>query len=86
MFRRQSSPTAPATISPPPYTIVFTLAILSGAHYVFFVSKLLNEDRRDEDKALKKSDKDALRYYISERSRRVHHRTTERGSRSGPEC
>jgi cardiolipin synthase len=28
------------------YTIVFALAVLSGAHYVFFVSKLLNEDRR----------------------------------------
>ena len=28
------------------YTTVFTLALLSGAHYVFFVSKLLNEDRR----------------------------------------
>jgi cardiolipin synthase len=40
---------------PTTYTTVFTLAILSGAHYVFFVSKLLNEDRRDEDKALKKS-------------------------------
>ena len=40
---------------PTTYTIVFTLSILSGTHYVFFVSKLLNEDRRDEDKALKKS-------------------------------
>ena len=38
---------------PTTYTTVFTLAILSGAHYVFFVSKLLNEDRRDEDKAPK---------------------------------
>src|SRR6267142_981305 len=28
------------------YTIVFVSAVLSGAHYVFFVSKLLNEDRR----------------------------------------
>jgi cardiolipin synthase len=28
------------------YTTVFAFAILSGAHYVFFVSKLLNEDRR----------------------------------------
>jgi len=28
------------------YTTVFTLAIFSGAHYVFFASKLLNEDRR----------------------------------------
>ena len=31
---------------PTMYTTVFTLAILSGAHYVFFASKLLNEDRR----------------------------------------
>jgi cardiolipin synthase (CMP-forming) len=28
------------------YTTVFSFAVLSGAHYVFFVSKLLNEDRR----------------------------------------
>lgn len=28
------------------YTVVFGLAILSGAHYVFFVSRLLNEERR----------------------------------------
>ena len=28
------------------YTTVFAFAVLSGAHYVFFVSKLLNEDRR----------------------------------------
>ena len=28
------------------YSSVFTLAILSGIHYVFFVSKLLNEERR----------------------------------------
>jgi len=31
---------------PTMYTVVFTLAILSGAHYVFFASRLLNEDRR----------------------------------------
>jgi cardiolipin synthase len=31
---------------PTVYTIVFAFAVLSGAHYVFFVSKLLNEDRR----------------------------------------
>jgi hypothetical protein len=30
------------------YTTVFTFAVLSGAHYVFFVSKLVNEDRRPE--------------------------------------
>jgi cardiolipin synthase (CMP-forming) len=28
------------------YTSVFTLAILSGVHYVFYVSKLMNEERR----------------------------------------
>ena len=30
------------------YVIVFTFAVLSGAHYVFFASKLLNEDRRNQ--------------------------------------
>ena len=28
------------------YTTVFAFAVLSGAHYIFFVTKLLNEDRR----------------------------------------
>jgi cardiolipin synthase len=28
------------------YTTIFALAVFSGAHYVFFASKLLNEDRR----------------------------------------
>src|SRR5262245_10704181 len=28
------------------YTTVFAMALLSGAHYVFFVSKLLNEERK----------------------------------------
>src|SRR6266478_3705493 len=28
------------------YTSVFTLTLLSGIHYVFFVSKLLNDDRK----------------------------------------
>ncbi|HSE30322.1 MAG TPA: CDP-alcohol phosphatidyltransferase family protein [Pyrinomonadaceae bacterium] len=28
------------------YVTVFVFAVLSGAHYVFFVSRLLNEDRR----------------------------------------
>jgi cardiolipin synthase len=28
------------------YTTVFAFAVLSGAHYVFFVSRLVNEDRR----------------------------------------
>jgi cardiolipin synthase (CMP-forming) len=27
------------------YTSVFTLALLSGIHYIFFVSRLLNESR-----------------------------------------
>jgi cardiolipin synthase len=30
------------------YTTVFALAVLSGAHYVFFVSRLVNEDRRED--------------------------------------
>jgi cardiolipin synthase len=28
------------------YALVFLFAVLSGAHYVFFVSRLLNEERR----------------------------------------
>jgi hypothetical protein len=28
------------------YVTVFAFAVLSGGHYVFFVSRLLNEDRR----------------------------------------
>jgi cardiolipin synthase (CMP-forming) len=39
-------PTGSGYYLPTIYTTVFTLAILSGAHYVFFVSKLMNEDRR----------------------------------------
>ena len=35
------------------YTTVFALAVLSGAHYVFFVTKLVNEDRRSEVETLK---------------------------------
>jgi cardiolipin synthase len=30
---------------PTVYTTVFVFSVLSGAHYVFFVSKLVNEDR-----------------------------------------
>ena len=30
---------------PTVYTTVFAFSVLSGAHYVFFVSKLVNEDR-----------------------------------------
>ena len=37
------------------YTTVFAFAVLSGAHYVFFVSKLVNEDRRSEPDTLKES-------------------------------
>jgi cardiolipin synthase len=37
------------------YTTVFAFAVLSGAHYVFFVSKLVNEDRRSEADTLKES-------------------------------
>jgi cardiolipin synthase (CMP-forming) len=35
------------------YATVFAFAVLSGAHYVFFVSKLVNEDRRSEVDTLK---------------------------------
>jgi cardiolipin synthase len=31
---------------PTVYTIVFAFALFSGAHYVFFVSRLMNEDKR----------------------------------------
>ena len=34
------------------YTTVFAFSVLSGAHYVFFVSKLVNEDRRSEGNPL----------------------------------
>ncbi len=30
------------------YTTVFAFSVLSGGHYVFFVTKLVNEDRRSE--------------------------------------
>ncbi|MDQ3667775.1 MAG: CDP-alcohol phosphatidyltransferase family protein [Acidobacteriota bacterium] len=36
------------------YATVFLLAILSGAHYVFFASKLLNEDRDTSTEAPEK--------------------------------
>ncbi len=35
------------------YTTVFAFSVLSGAHYVFFVSKLVNEDRRADENTLK---------------------------------
>jgi len=31
---------------PSVYAVVFTLTVLSGLHYIFFASKLLNEDRK----------------------------------------
>jgi cardiolipin synthase len=31
---------------PTVYAAVFTMAILSGLHYIFFASKLMNEDRK----------------------------------------
>ena len=34
------------------YTTVFAFSVLSGAHYVFFVSKLVNEDRRSDANTL----------------------------------
>jgi cardiolipin synthase len=34
---------------PTVYVTVFLLAVLSGAHYVFFATKLLNEERRQSD-------------------------------------
>ena len=37
------------------YTTVFAFSVLSGAHYVFFVSKLVNEDRRSDANTLNQS-------------------------------
>ena len=37
------------------YAIVFAFAVLSGAHYIFFVSRLVNEDRRSEGNTLNQS-------------------------------
>jgi len=36
---------------PTVYTIVFAFALFSGIHYVFFASRLLNEDRRQNDES-----------------------------------
>jgi cardiolipin synthase (CMP-forming) len=41
-----SFPTGSGYYLPTLYLSVFTLAVLSGAHYVFFVSRLMNEERR----------------------------------------
>ena len=53
---------ASSASSPPPLAhaepamgTVFSFAVLSGAHYVFFVSKLVNEDRRSEGSTLNQS-------------------------------
>ena len=48
-----SFPYATGYYLPTIYATVFTFAVLSGAHYVFFVSKLVNEDRRAEADTLK---------------------------------
>ncbi len=45
-----SVPYATGYYLPTIYTTVFALAVLSGAHYVFFVSKLVNEDRRQRSR------------------------------------
>jgi len=37
------------------YVTVFAFSVLSGAHYIFFVSKLVNEDRRSEGNTLNQS-------------------------------
>jgi hypothetical protein len=34
---------------PTVYTTVFSFAVVSGVHYVFWTSKLLNEDRQQRD-------------------------------------
>ncbi len=41
-----SFPTGSGYYLPTLYLSVFTLAVLSGVHYVFFVSRLMNEERR----------------------------------------
>jgi len=44
-----SFPYATGYYLPTVYTTVFAFSVLSGLHYVFFASKLLNEDRRLSD-------------------------------------
>ena len=34
---------------PTVYTTVFAFAVISGLHYIFFVARLMNEGRRDND-------------------------------------
>jgi cardiolipin synthase (CMP-forming) len=48
-----SVPSGTGHYLPTIYTTVFAFSVLSGAHYVFFVSKLVNEDRRSEADTLK---------------------------------
>src|ERR1044072_5043271 len=43
-----SAPSGHCYYLPTIYTTVFAFSVPSGAHYVFFVSKLVNEDRRSE--------------------------------------
>jgi cardiolipin synthase len=40
------SPAGSGYYLPTIYTTVFALAIISGTHYVYFASRLLNEERR----------------------------------------
>ena len=37
------------------YTTVFAFSVLSGAHYVFYVSRLVNEDRREANEDRRQS-------------------------------
>ena len=46
-----SFPTGSGYYLPTLYLSVFTFAVLSGAHYVFFVSRLMNEERRQAPSA-----------------------------------
>src|SRR6476620_9243789 len=50
-----SVPSGTGYYLPTIYATVFAFSVLSGAHYVFFVSKLVNEDRRSEADTLKES-------------------------------
>ena len=50
-----SVPYGTGSYLPTVYATVFSFAVLSGAHYVFFVSKLVNEDRRHDENTLKES-------------------------------
>jgi cardiolipin synthase (CMP-forming) len=47
-----SAPYGTGYYLPTLYVLVFTLTILSGAHYIFFASKLLNEERQQAPPAI----------------------------------